>query len=136
MNKTARGPRRMSTLKVIADYHGVEPDVCFRCHEECSPHRAHVIERIYGGLDGVQNLVPLCPTCHINQPIFMVGEETRAWAWMSNNDMWTYYLRIVELLLRANPELSEDPDAVLAMSREEFDKAVKEAADRAGLFKA
>lgn len=44
--------------------------------------RAHLIDRCYDGLDGVQNLVPLCWRCHDVMPSFKPGDEDAALSWV------------------------------------------------------
>lgn len=43
--------------------------------------RAHIIDRVFDGLDVEWNLALLCDWCHRTQPIFKPGEETGALAW-------------------------------------------------------
>lgn len=42
--------------------------------------RAHLADRCRGGLDGPQNLVPLCLACHHRMPSFGSGWDALAWA--------------------------------------------------------
>jgi hypothetical protein len=75
--------------------------LCFRClrrlpPEELRPRnihkrwlsassyleRAHLVDRFVGGLDGPQNLVPLCPECHRCMPTFEIDQGDRAIAWV------------------------------------------------------
>ena len=44
--------------------------------------RAHLVDRIRGGLDGPQNLMPLCHRCHKIMPSFDPGEGPDAMAWV------------------------------------------------------
>jgi 5-methylcytosine-specific restriction endonuclease McrA len=44
--------------------------------------RAHLIDRCSGGLDGAQNLVTLCRSCHRSMPSFVSGDEAKAMAWL------------------------------------------------------
>lgn len=84
----------MPTLRSIARHWGMEdgPARCYRCGIT-RPHwtwdgnggidRAHIITRCYGGLDDVQNIIPLCIACHRMQPGFGPGDEDEAMAWMN-----------------------------------------------------
>jgi hypothetical protein len=77
-----RPPRRMPSLLKIAQFHGLgDEPFCVRCGwqppvqtwREASKYleRAHIIDRVYDGLDAVQNIAPLCGPCHrYQQPIF------------------------------------------------------------------
>lgn len=43
--------------------------VCWSCAQDELPvDRAHLLARVYGGLDTPANLVMLCRTCHLDQP--------------------------------------------------------------------
>lgn len=44
--------------------------------------RAHLVDRALGGLDGAQNLMPLCWPCHKVMPSFGPGEGPDAIAWI------------------------------------------------------
>lgn len=106
-----RPDRRMPPLRKIAEhwldrpewpdykgnYIGLGEPFCARCGwlapvEDGRPDswdragkfldRAHLIDRIKGGLDGVQNLVPLCHLCHDTMPSFGPGQEEEAYAWV------------------------------------------------------
>ena len=44
--------------------------------------RAHLVDRAAGGLDGCQNIVPLCRPCHRRMPSFDIGEGPQAVAWV------------------------------------------------------
>lgn len=44
--------------------------------------RAHLVDRVRGGLDGPQNLAPLCHACHKVMPPFDVGEGAQAIEWV------------------------------------------------------
>jgi len=105
----SRPPRRMPSLWAIASYWD-ERDTfgdipldaapfCFGCRKHagwwglpacearwndasCFLDRAHLITRDKGGLDGPQNLVPLCERCHKTMPFFGVGDECDAIEWV------------------------------------------------------
>ena len=111
MDNARRPPRRMPSLWVIADYwhnrpdvleldpEGIEAPYCFGCYIE-APYdlelplkdrwrranrclqRAHLVDRCVGGLDGPQNIVPLCAFCHRHMPAFGVGQGPAAMAWV------------------------------------------------------
>jgi 5-methylcytosine-specific restriction endonuclease McrA len=76
-----RPPRRMPVMRRILAHHELSDAYCVRCGYEGSLERAHIIDRCYGGLDGPQNLAPLCSLCHRQQPIFQPGDETVALEW-------------------------------------------------------
>jgi hypothetical protein len=46
--------------------------------------RAHLITRVYDGLDGPQNLAPLCSLCHRFMPNFEPGQEQSALDYVRN----------------------------------------------------
>lgn len=98
-----RPSRRMPDLWRIARY-WLERDVfwvdleqphCFGCFNAPEPdqsvpdaarwndsvflERAHLADRAAGGLDGPQNLVPLCHSCHRLMPEFTDGREAIKW---------------------------------------------------------
>jgi hypothetical protein len=105
-----RGGRRMPRMWKIVLYWHEHPGAfgqvnldgtpyCFRCLREvptqrwpgwrdtwdaASPSldRAHLIDRSAGGLDGPQNIVPLCGECHGGMPSFEPGDEDKAIAWV------------------------------------------------------
>lgn len=101
--------RRMPTLGPIAAYWSerepfairLSPPHCFRCQIRCPRsgvpastrksewdkasrylERAHLVDHALGGLDGPQNLVPLCHRCHRAMPMFDIGEGAAAIAWV------------------------------------------------------
>jgi hypothetical protein len=48
--------------------------------------RAHLADRYWDGLDGPQNLIPLCVQCHRYMPSFDNGDDAIRWAWK----LWRY----------------------------------------------
>lgn len=92
-------PRRKSfSLKRIAEYWGVRDirPFCFRCDrtfinaakwEQANGYleRAHIIDRVFDGLDSPSNIVPLCGSCHGGQPVFKAGDEWLALIWTGAN---------------------------------------------------
>ena len=87
-----RPSRRMPPMLKIANHHGLgERPHCVGCGylPPCETwieaasylERAHIIDRWAGGLDGPQNLAPLCGPCHRGQPIFEPGDEEMAIHW-------------------------------------------------------
>src|SRR5687768_54814 len=86
-----RPPRRVPGLSRIADFHGLgSKPRCIRCGNANKStswssarglDRAHIIDRWSGGLDDVQNIAPICPNCHREQPIFTPGQEIEALRW-------------------------------------------------------
>ena len=86
MNKSMdRPPRKMPSAWSVVDrwMHGYPR--CFRCGWEgdrpSDIERAHVIDRVKGGLDTLDNLRPLCHECHRLQPSFGPGDEEMALTW-------------------------------------------------------
>ncbi len=87
-----RPPRRMPGLERIARFHSLGPAAhCVRCGFARQPpewaraagwlERAHIIDRVFDGLDLESNLLPLCSPCHLDQPVFRAGEEAPALRW-------------------------------------------------------
>lgn len=88
---TARRPsRRMPSTKAIASWHGHPDKTCWRCGRHGRVERAHIVDRVFGGLDGVQNLALLCEPCHAQMPIVRpIDQETgRSYVGLSAHD-WT-----------------------------------------------
>lgn len=56
--------------------------------------RAHLIDRCFDGLDGVQNLVLLCDLCHWSMPSFAPGEEALAIAWVASRPTYLDQMRL------------------------------------------
>lgn len=97
---TGRPKRRMPSLAKIAAFHDMGPTPhCYRCGTRAPENpwgsrwtgwraaswfldRAHMIDRWADGLDNCANLYPLCPACHGSQPVFKVGDEDAARAWL------------------------------------------------------
>lgn len=90
-------PRQMPQKAAVAANYGLDLNECFRCKSDSFfTERAHVIDRCRFDdevpvevVDGLSNIVPLCPPCHRGQPSFQPGEEAAAWAWVSG-DLETY----------------------------------------------
>jgi hypothetical protein len=96
---------RRSVFDVILDW-----PHCFACyidppyHEEDTPKirwngasgyliRAHLVNRALNGLDGPQNVVPLCYECHSGMPMFRGYDEyPDAAEWVRRGAVW-YELR-------------------------------------------
>jgi hypothetical protein len=108
----ARPGRKTLTLWTIAsywharegnplrlDYDGIEDPYCFGCEripltcdleaptpkarwDSAGLDRAHLIDRCRGGLDGPQNIIPLCFGCHRGMPAFIPGQEAEVIAWV------------------------------------------------------
>ena len=100
--ESARGPgnskrprRRMPSMAQIARHHGFDRStpLCIRCGRVPDDYatwgdtsglglqRAHIIDRVFSGLDNPSNLLPLCWRCHRQQPIFKAGDEAEALDW-------------------------------------------------------
>jgi hypothetical protein len=103
-----RGPYRLPAKWAIASYWAgrddwfdvdLEHPHCFACglhggHPEDEPdpaarwnlagrlERGHIVNRARHGLDGVQNLVPLCGDCNHFMPVFSVEDDEEATAWI------------------------------------------------------
>lgn len=88
-----RPGRRMPSLASIARFNNLGEDpYCMKCWYEPEGkwrdangwlERAHVIDRVFNGLDNESNLRPLCSRCHRSQPIFEVGQESEALKWFA-----------------------------------------------------
>lgn len=66
-----------------------------RCKQDTSPRcrwnsaalvRAHLYDRWAGGLDGPQNIVPLCSRCHGIMPMFLARAELHPIDWVLDGD--------------------------------------------------
>lgn len=78
-------------------------DVCWSCaDDERGVERAHLLARVYGGLDNEANLILLCRLCHKDQPDFGV-DTAIAWlnrrAFLANEGVWLF--GTLPLLLRS-----------------------------------
>ena len=102
-----------SMTKIEAQW-DIEHGRCLRCQRIARCEKAHIIDRWCGGIDGVQNIVPLCYQCHAKMPAFDPGDEPMALSWVFTSppvpedsfdgDYWceralkaaaaTYYLRL------------------------------------------
>lgn len=88
-----RPKRQMPSMVKIAAHHGLSDSapLCVRCGrvpDDCGSwrkpsglQRAHMIDRVFDGLDTLANLLPLCVLCHRSQPIFKAGDEDKALDW-------------------------------------------------------
>ena len=50
--------------------------------------RSHLVTRARGGLDGPQNLVPLCIPCNQLMPVFGIGQAAEAVRWVQDGGIW------------------------------------------------
>lgn len=73
-----RPPRQMPTTRAIAEHHGMPDRLCWRCGTVGSVERAHLIDRVFAGLDLPCNLALLCADCHRAQPASEPGQEQSA----------------------------------------------------------
>jgi len=82
---STRPSRRMPTMKrLLMHWEVIEPH-CFKCLVPVRKEtlvRAHLIDRCRDGLDGAQNLVPLCDWCHDRMPSFGNGDEESVLQWI------------------------------------------------------
>lgn len=99
MSALSDRPRREPPMAAIAEFHGIDPHRCYRCGELARTERAHVIDRVFGGLDAVQNLVPLCARCHHEQPPRLAGEERAAWLWLAHPHEFDYLVCCTHILV-------------------------------------
>lgn len=94
-----RPPRRMPSMSKIAQFNdlghvphcvrcGFEPPVETWAEANSWLERAHVVDRVAGGLDNEANLRPLCSLCHQLQPAFCAGDEKMALAWFGSAGAW------------------------------------------------
>ena len=49
--------------------------------------KAHLVDHTNGGLDGPQNVVPLCSPCHSKMPGFDIGEGASAIIWVRSGEL-------------------------------------------------
>lgn len=77
----SRPPRKMPTVKAIAKHHGRPSDRCWRCDTRGPVDRAHLVDRVCGGLDGPQNLSLLCGFCHRHMGMFRSERAADAMAY-------------------------------------------------------
>lgn len=103
---TGRGPRKMQRLAAVVEHWDAEHGRCLRCGRSARCERAHLIDRSQDGLDGVQNLVPLCFPCHHEQPVFFAGQEARALAWLATSDQFEWSMRLAERTLEQFPQFA------------------------------
>lgn len=80
----------------LGNYYGLGEPFCARCHFLAPVQdgegawgraghlieRAHLVDRMYGGPDTVDNLIPLCWRCHRSMPSFRPGQEEESLAWV------------------------------------------------------
>lgn len=90
-------------MEAICAHWDIERDLCYRCRKTARCERAHIIDRSDSGLDGVQNLVPLCYRCHREMPPFWNGEEYKALLWLSTTDELEYLGKLVKTARALKP---------------------------------
>jgi len=54
--------------------------------------RAHLVDRWCGGLDGPQNVIPLCSLCHRLMPTFGIDQGDAALAWVTEGGCMSFLL--------------------------------------------
>lgn len=112
---TNRRSRSMPKMEAIGRYWAIDTSVCYRCGIVARTERAHIIDRQYGGLDDVQNLLPLCIRCHREQPPFVNGEEWKAAIWFTSRSEAEYVCRVVRTMMSSSGfDLASDIDAFVA----------------------
>lgn len=89
MRYPSRPARKMLPLEQLADYwRGRDvfdvQDGCFACQRTGALHRAHLVARCQGGLDGPQNVVILCAPCNQVMPRFDIDEAEQAINWVQS----------------------------------------------------
>jgi hypothetical protein len=80
-----RSRRHMPPMVAIERHWDLPHGYCARCKQPARCEKAHIIDRCHGGLDGPQNLVPLCYPCHSDQPSYEPGDEPFALEWIFHN---------------------------------------------------
>lgn len=108
-----RPGRRMPRLRDCEAHWDVAPSTCIRCGAIARCERAHLIDRSLDGLDGVQNVVPLCVRCHKAMPAFFPGEEAKALSWLVVEDSHEW------LLAQVHAVQAQFPDEWAAATRED-----------------
>lgn len=78
----SRPQRRMPSMSKIEAHWGLEHGYCARCRQPARCEKAHLIDRCAAGLDGPQNLVPLCYPCHAEMASYAPGDEALALSWV------------------------------------------------------
>lgn len=68
-----------------------------------SLERAHLADRCDDGLDGPQNIVPLCPPCHRIMPVFGFGEGPDAIKWVKESGG---YRGFIEQIMKNHPRFA------------------------------
>ncbi len=124
-----RPPRKMPTMWAIVRYwtgrgpFGFTEDelaapFCFGCGIEITGvpgrtpatrwesasgrlERAHLVDRFLGGLDGPQNIVPLCVMCHRVMPVFDVEHGDDALAYVTDGGWFPMLLAAAEAAIQA-----------------------------------
>ncbi len=61
---------------------------CWRCGTKSRHQKCHIIPRAFGGSDGVQNIIPLCATCHDEAPD--VADADEMWRWIKEDHASIY----------------------------------------------
>ena len=82
----SRPARRMPTCKAVARHHGYAENQCWRCLRVGYVEKAHLVDRVNDGLDGVQNLSLLCHRCHQLMPSFSPDQEVEAKSYAMPDD--------------------------------------------------
>lgn len=112
MRDAPRAGRRMPSLWRIVSYWeplgtfpvSLESPHCFACFatrripagatspgarwQAAGLERAHLVDRILGGLDNASNLVPLCAFCHFHMPSFGPQSGAQAIRWVQDGGAW------------------------------------------------
>lgn len=103
---TGRGPFGFSEEELAAPF-------CFGCGLEITGtsgrtpaarwesaagrlERAHLVDRFLGGLDGPQNIVPLCVMCHRVMPVFDVEHGDDALAYVTDGGWFPLVLAAMQ----------------------------------------
>ena len=77
----------------ISDQDGEQCHYCFACGKMGDVDRAHILARVEGGSDGVENIHLLCHYCHVLSEL-LSGDHYWRWfsrmsqlAWISSSEM-------------------------------------------------
>lgn len=73
-----------------------EPDLKLRWNRARRLERGHIVNWARHGLDGVQNLVPLCRDCNHFMPVFGVEDDVEATAWIFSGGIADLFERRLE----------------------------------------
>ena len=66
-------------------------DRCWRCAHKRTLQRCHIVPKSLGGADSTDNIIPLCSSCHDQQPDVIDPDETWRWIKETCADFYDQY---------------------------------------------